>query len=239
MKNTIKAHQVMGTKQGWKYATFSATVKSETEQQALDKVKKICKEFEAYTFEIIPVEVCPIDSKLQTDSYPYGRERTTAFFSIEYNSNKGCRTVFQTINPKNGRINNPKKSTYSPVILPCILPDGKISYCGYLDFNGDESINKGLMFMSDFYELFSIEQIKDIALFAIGMSKVNAKAQVIYCGTDFETLKPLVEPSIKNLMHIAKTGENLFMNSFLDCAAIEALKKPDFNPFKVTEYVNN
>ena len=85
------------------------------------------------------------------------------------------------------------------------------------------------MFMSDFYELFSIEQIKDIALFAIGMSKVNAKAQVIYCGTDFETLKPLVEPSTKNLMHIAKTGENLFMNSFLDCAAIEALKKPDFN----------
>ena len=95
------------------------------------------------------------------------------------------------------------------------------------------------MFMADFYELFSTEQIKDIALFVVGMSKVNAKASVIYAGMDWEALKPLVEDLIKNLVHIAKTGENLFMNSFLACAAIEALKKPDFNPFKVTEYVNN
>lgn len=166
-------------------------------------------------------------------NYPT-RERTTAFFHVEM-TKKGCRSVFQTINPKTGKLNAPKKSTYCPIKLPCtIVQNGHFDVCGHLDFNGDEAINKGLLFMSDFYECFTIEQVKDISLTALAMSKVNAKAQVIYCGTQWEQLKPLVTHSIETLAQIAKTGENLFISASLDVSAIEALKVPDYNPFKIS-----
>jgi hypothetical protein len=50
--------------------------------------------------------------KAIVDSYPYGRLRATAFFSLEFKKGKGFRSVFQTINPKNNRLNAPKYSTY-------------------------------------------------------------------------------------------------------------------------------
>lgn len=53
-----------------------------------------------------------INGTATAESYPYGRLRTQAFFSIEFHPKKGFRSVFQTIDPKNGRVNKPKKSTY-------------------------------------------------------------------------------------------------------------------------------
>lgn len=50
--------------------------------------------------------------KVEVSSYPYGRLRTKAYFSIEFNPKHGFRSVFQTINPKNGVLNKPSKSTY-------------------------------------------------------------------------------------------------------------------------------
>lgn len=56
-------------------------------------------------------------TEAKTDSYPYGRLRCTAKWWIEDNGKKGMRVCFQTINPKNGRINAAKKGTYSPIIV--------------------------------------------------------------------------------------------------------------------------
>lgn len=236
MRKSIKAFRVRATRQGWNYPTSAEIFKTDSADDAIKQAKQTFKE-EGMTFDVSEILVHHISDKLQNDSYPYGYLKTTAFFSIEYNSKKGCRAVFQTINPKNGSINKPKNSTYSPVILPCtIVENGHFEACGHLSFNGDEEINSGLRFMSNFYECFEPEQIKDIALYIIGMSKINAKAQVIYCGTEWDVLKPLIEPSIKNLVEIAKTGENLFLNSLLDVESIKALKKPDFNPFVIKEY---
>lgn len=52
------------------------------------------------------------DEKITVENYPYGRLQCKATFSLEFKEAKGYRTVRQTINPKTGRINNPKKSTY-------------------------------------------------------------------------------------------------------------------------------
>jgi hypothetical protein len=236
MKKSIKAFNVKGTKQGFNYPSFNTTLTAENEAQAIEKAKTLTPEKDL-TFETFPVIVHHITDKLQNDFYPYGYLKTTAFFNIEFSPKKGCRSIFQTINPKNGRLNNPKKSTYCMVKLPCTIDsNGHFDSCGHLDFNGDEAINKGLVFMSDFFECFEPEQIKEITLSIIAMSQLNAKASVIYSGAKWEDLKPFIESSIKNLAQIVKTGDNLFLNSLLDVQGIKALKDPNYNPFTVKNY---
>ena len=62
------------------------------------------------------------------------------------------------------------------------------------------------------------------------------KAQVIYCGTDIELLKPLYTDILKTLAQATKTGENVFLSCVLDKEKIEALKVPNYQPFKTVSY---
>ena len=54
-----------------------------------------------------------LDTAVSTNDYPYGRLRCTMNFFVEYKKNKGWRAVTQSVNPKNGRLNNPHAGTYS------------------------------------------------------------------------------------------------------------------------------
>lgn len=225
------AYKVTATVTGKTWLHRGTVLTAQDEAAAMVKAKSLLKLTDEHTVEISPVTVYNTAAKLETDSYPYGRLKCTAFFSVEYNGNKGARTTFQTINPKTGRLNNPKHSTYYRVILPMQDANGFISFCGYLDFNGTGSINTGLQFMADFYELFTHEQIKSIAIDIIAMSKLNAKAMVIYAGSTVEALKPLITESLQTLVKIANEGSNLFAACILDEAAIEATKQANYNPF--------
>ena len=217
------------------WLTRATTLKANNETEAMEKAKTILRLTEEHTVIITPCKVHHIASKLKTDNYPYGRERATAFFSVEINK-KGCRTVFQTINPKTGRLNNPKNSTYCPVILPAEFENNFFDFCGYLDFNGTEDINKGLYFMEDFKECFDPEQLKQITTIILAMTKVNAKAQIIYCGSKWEDLKPYFEKQIQNLVKIINGESDNFLDSLFDVDKIESLKDPNYQPFKVTSY---
>jgi|688.fasta_scaffold433734_2 hypothetical protein len=232
---TKQAYQIKATIEGKSWETKSTVLTADNEAEARAKAINVLYLKDEHKIDIEPVIVYSSDSKLTSDNYPYGRLKTTAFFSVEYNK-KGSRTTFQTICPKSGRTNKEKHSTYYTVILPIKKENNYIDFCGYLDFNGTESINKGIQFMTDFYELFTIEEIKSITISIIGMCQVNTKAMVIYSGSNFEDLKPLINDQIKNLCTIAKTGENLFFNSYFDLSAIEATKKPNYNPFKTVQY---
>ena len=228
----LNAYKVQAKVAGKTWLTRGTVLTANNEAEATQKAKNVLMLTDEHEINIQPCKVYEIAAKLSTDLYPYGYLKTTAFFSVEHN-NKGCRTVFQTINPKTGNLNKPKFGTYSPVILPCVLDNNMIEWCGYLDFNGTDSINRGLHFLNDFKTLLTPSQIKDFTLHAIAMSKVNAKAQVVYCGTDWDSLKPYYEQPIKNLVKIAN-GENTdFLACLLDFNAIEALKKPDYNPFAI------
>lgn len=56
------------------------------------------------------------ETALVVDDYPYGyRLRTQIRYWIETVAKKGDRFVSQTLNPKTGRWNKPKKSTYSEI----------------------------------------------------------------------------------------------------------------------------
>lgn len=60
------------------------------------------------------------EAALVVEDYPYGfRERTKIRYWIETDlkHQRGQRFCSQTINPRTGRWNNPRQSTYSPLIL--------------------------------------------------------------------------------------------------------------------------
>ena len=62
-------------------------------------------------------------TEAKSDSYPYGRLRCQAKWWVEDNGKKGHRVCFQTINPKNGRVNAPKKGTYNMICVLFINPE--------------------------------------------------------------------------------------------------------------------
>lgn len=114
----------------WLHATTVLTAQDENE--AYLKAAPLLKLTPEYNTVIKSVTVFNTGAKLETDNYPYGSLKATAYFSVEYNGNKGARTTFQTINPKTGRLNKPKHSTYSRVILPMQLSNGHFDFCGWL-----------------------------------------------------------------------------------------------------------
>jgi hypothetical protein len=178
----------------------------------------------------------PTTEKLESENYPYGYTlRTTKFDFLEFKKGKGFRHVSQTINPKTGKLNAPKNGTYSPVILLGRDENNHVK-SKHLRFYGKEGINKDCQFMAQNYNLFTQEQIKDIFCYIVNVLRAEAKAMVIYCGSEWEQVKPIIEPSVNTAIKGFSTGENLFAQIVLDEAALEATKKPDFNPFTVTSY---
>lgn len=173
--------------------------------------------------------------KAEVKNYPYGYLKTSAFFSLEFKKNKGFRSVFQTINPKTGKLNKPKYSTYSPLLLMIEKENGHISHISG-DFNGAKAINRDAKLVFEHFDLFTPEQIEHFYLHILLMLKVEAQSMVIYCGADFEKVKPILDPIIKIAVEGAKTKGNLFDKIVLDIEALNACKVPDFNPFRVVRY---
>lgn len=68
------------------------------------------------TIKILTGHVSQETAFLQED-YPYGRLRCKRRVWVETNLKKGQRFMAQTENPKNGRWNAPKASTYSPLVV--------------------------------------------------------------------------------------------------------------------------
>lgn len=176
----------------------------------------------------------PTNEKVAVENYPYGYKKTTAYFSLEWKKGKGFRTVFQTINPANGKLNKPKHSTYSPVIL--MYEDfGIVSYM-FFNPHGAEAVNETAKFLDENYSLFTKEQIKDICAYLFSIMKADSYARKVYCNTNFEDLKPFITDAVDAIIEGFKTGENIFGRINMDIAGMDALKDENFNPFKVTQY---
>jgi len=174
--------------------------------------------------------------KTSVDNYPYGRLRCTAFFSLEHKAGKGFRTVFQTINPKNNILNKVKNGTYSPILAMYEDTEtGHIEYEGYSFYDNEAKI-KAIKFLSEHSDLYTIEQIKDIAGYCLMHIKTDIHCKNVYCNSPLDKLLPLFENAIKVCAKIYATGENLFNQITFDFDAIDALEDKNFSPFKVTEY---
>ena len=169
--------------------------------------------------------------RVRVENYPYSFIlRTTLTDSVEFSPKKGYRHVTQTINPKTGRENNPKRGVYYPLLVRYYNADGHIKSVAF-DFNGDEEINKGLRFVSENFDLFTPEEVRYLYEFIYSMGIVDMKATAIYGGSKIDDLKPLYEHFFRVGKQGMQTGENLFGQMVLDSEAIEATKPKDYNPF--------
>ena len=68
------------------------------------------------------------------------------------------------------------------------------------------------------------------------MSKVHCKALVIYCGSNWQDIKPIITPVIETLVYAIKNKENCLSNLDFPAKELEATKVPDFKPFAVKTY---
>jgi hypothetical protein len=172
----------------------------------------------------------------EVTNYPYGRLQCVAKFGIEFKQKKGFRSTFQTVNPKTGRVNAVKNSTYYPVLVQ--YKDSETGHIKSIShhFNGSKEINEGCKFMNENFSLFTDEQIKHIYTHILSMLLVNAKALVIYCNSNFEDIKPLINEAIEVCKQGMKTGENLFYKINLNIEALEKTKVPNYNPFTIRQY---
>ena len=176
------------------------------------------------------------NEEVQVENYPYGFKRTTLFDTMEFDFKKGYRHVTQTINPKNGALNKPKKSTYYPLLVRFYNEDNHIKSRAF-SFNGDKDINKGLEFLNENFDLFTTEEKKYLYTLILSMLMVGMKASVIYSGAEFENLKPIYEPTINAMKEGMKNPLENFFNTQLDIEAINGCKVEGFNPFSVKSVV--
>lgn len=72
------------------------------------------------------------------DDYPYGFTlRTQIRYWIETKKNHGQRFVSQTLNPRTGKWNKPKASTYSEVLVLGLRDDNEYVSCHGLSYYDD------------------------------------------------------------------------------------------------------
>jgi hypothetical protein len=179
----------------------------------------------------------PTNHRAEVTEYPYGRLRTSAFFGLEFKKGKGFRTIFQTINPKNNRLNAVKNSTYSPIIAMYEADNGHIKYVSF-NLYGIEEINKAAQFMYKNFNLYTPEQIEYIASLFFVHLKASAKAIVIYCGANFEEVKPILDPAASAAVKMIKDPTtNIFDSLAVDVEKYEATKDPNFKAFRTTAAV--
>jgi len=183
------------------------------------------------------METLPTKTVYKVENYPYGHTlKTDKFYSIEFTAKRGFRLVEQTLNPKTGKLNAPKKSTYSPVML-LRVENGKIR-AHTEDFYDDAGKSRGYKFMFENHHNFSVEEIKAVALYNIMLLKADIIAKATYCGSDTAKMFPLYEEAVKTLVEISKTGENLWNKININWEEVKALEVPDYKPFKASSYSN-
>lgn len=182
----------------------------------------------------------PTTEKIVSENYPYGfRAKTTKKDYLEFDFKKGFRHCSTTIDPKSGRVNNPKKSTYYDMM---VLGLDENNHCKsfVLSLNGQKEMQTAIDFLQvpANFALFTSQQIEYFYIMILAMSKVNAKAQVIYCGTKWEDLKPYYEIPLNTIVEAIKTKgkENRFSEIVFDWIGIDSLKVPNYQPFKVVSY---
>lgn len=169
------------------------------------------------------------------DNYPYGRLKTKATFSLEFSSKKGFRSVFQTINPKTGRINKPKKGVYHEIMYMSDT-DGFIKFHAR-EFYKIEEFNNVTDFLFNNFSLFNEEQRKYLYSKVVSFLKLQMYVYKVYCNVETEKSLEIVKEPMKLAIEGFKNPNNNIFNLIkLDHVKLEALKDPNYNPFTVTSH---
>lgn len=167
-----------------------------------------------------------------TEDYPYGRLRCTATFGTEWDKKKGYRSVFQTINPKTGRVNAPKKSTYTDIMVMYQKEDGFIGHTVF-SFYDEKSNERAFTFLNENFDLFEPEEMEYIYMKLLSHLKITAQARVMFCGADADKVVAVMDECVQLVVIGIKskgTG-NIFPKLKIPYTELEALENPEYKPF--------
>lgn len=179
----------------------------------------------------------PTSTRIVSQNYPYGYKlRTDKTDFLEFSPKHGFRHCSFTINPKNGRVNATKKSTYSPGMVLYQDEKGHVKV-HTLEFWSEKEKQKDIQFLADNFDLFTPQQIDFFYTELLIRSTADTYSLVHWSAADLEQVKPIVD----KYMHLIKAGmkskgtENLFSEILKnwDFDALEKCKVPDYSPLRV------
>lgn len=145
----------------------------------------------------------------EVDNYPYGRDRTKKYFSLEFDKKKGFRTVETTINPKTSKLNKPHKSTYSQIRVMYRShnedSDGHIKYFGY-SLDSLEAVSKVFEMLSvkKMFDVFTKEQLQYIGVDALLSVQYEAAWAARVCPEKVEYIKEVMNDCLDGLVSFYK-----------------------------------
>jgi len=175
--------------------------------------------------------------KIAVENYPYGYNwRTTLYDEMEFSPKKGYRHVKTTINPNTNKLNKPKKSTYSVLIVRYYDENDYVKTMSF-SFNGCDEINRAAKFISENFDLFTADEIKYFYTTAHMYARVDYYASIQYTGSKKEDIEGFYRPFLGICKQGIEDGLNAFDKLILDKVAIDATKDVNYNPFRVKEYV--
>lgn len=176
--------------------------------------------------------VLDINQKFEATDYPYGRLRTSKYFSIEFNSKHGFRSVEQTINPKNGRLNAPKKATYNNGLC-FLIQEAETGYYKFRAFNvfGTEDIKKLCDYIIKHHKELNLTN--EMYKYLGGLFYAVYQHSFKWCVSDHyladgatsEQVKDIFQPVVNASAEMFKTGDFLIDKCILDFEALEPLQK--------------
>ena len=165
-----------------------------------------------------------LDTAYKAENYPYGfRLKTTKHYYVEHNPKKGYCSVTITVNPKNWKLNAPKKSTYSTFIRMFKNEDWHIKFYNYNTYNIKwlkKAIDDNI-----FDSTFDIEQEKKM------LTALTIRSMTVYWGYDFEKIKNLTLEQLDNIESLEKEKQDEYKT--------EEWKNPNYSPFKATCHTFN
>ena len=109
----------------------------------------------------------------ESDDYPYGRQKCHITFDVEFRARKGYRYVTQTTNPKTGRVNKPKKSTYSDYIVLHRGENARVENVRF-DLRGYDDIAHFIQFLTVNDIVFTPEESRWMWVVSIACIRNNA-----------------------------------------------------------------
>ena len=173
----------------------------------------------------------PTAEVVTTHDYPYGRLKCTLTCKVEFSKTHGFRIVTQTINPKTGRLNAPKKSTYYKILLRFIDEKGRFNST-VRGLNGAKEINAAAKFCFEHFDLFTQEELKYLYISFIEALRIDMYATQVYNGATKESLTPLYKHQIETAIFGLDLLGNFFNQLQLNIEAISACEPENFNPFR-------
>lgn len=170
-------------------------------------------------------KILNVNLTYEAKDYPYGRLRTSMFYSLDFHPKKGFRAVTQSLNPKTGRMNKPHPGTYSFFkFMYENTENGHFEFGGFSSYGGFKDIRNVSKFIAENFEALQLtrEQVQSICGHLFTLMRGNTSYSAI---ENKDALLELVKPTVELFVKGINTGNNIFAEVKLDVEAIEKLKQ--------------